>query len=64
MRLLALGIHQVDLLKPLNDRGIKTAQCELNLAINGRGTQPKHKKILDGVNSILTEMEGNNGVDN
>lgn len=57
IRLITLGVKQVDLIQPLAKKGVHTSQCELNLAINGRGTQEKHKKILEAVNEILTEWE-------
>ena len=62
MRMLALGITQVALIEPLKERGINTSQCELNLAINGRGTQPKHLKVIEGVKAILSEMEASKSV--
>lgn len=61
-RLIDLDRKQVDLIKPLRERGINAAYCEINLAINGRGTQEKHKKILETVNEILTEWEKKNEV--
>lgn len=57
IRLITLGVKQVDLIQPLAKKGVHTSQCELNLAINGRGTQEKHKRILEAVDEILTEME-------
>lgn len=57
IRLLQLNLKQVDLIDLLADRGITANNVEINLAINGRGTQEKHKKILEAVNEILTEME-------
>ncbi len=58
IRLLTMGIKQVDLIIPLAERGINANQTEICAAINGRGTQDKHKRILEAVNEILTEMEG------
>lgn len=57
MRLLQLNIKQVDLIQPLAKKGINTSQCELNLAINGRGNQNKHKRILEAIEEILDEKE-------
>ena len=57
IKMLQLGVKQVDLIKMLNARGIKCAPCELNLAINGTGTQPKHKRIMEAVEEILAEIE-------
>lgn len=60
IRLLQLGMKQIDLLKPLNERGINANTTELNLAINEKGNQEKHKKIRAAVDEILTELEGEN----
>lgn len=61
MRLLALNMKQVDLIKLLAERGINAVPCELSLAINGKGTQEKHKKMLEAIDEILTEKEQSNG---
>lgn len=58
IRLIQLGMRQNELIKPLADKGLTVNTAELCLAINGKGTQDKHKKILEAVNEILTEMEG------
>ncbi len=57
IRLIQLGMKQVDLIGLLKERGVSASQCELNLAINGRGNQEKHKKIRAAINEILTERE-------
>ena len=62
MRLLALNMKQVDLIELLAERGINAVPCELSLAINGKGTQEKHKKMLEAIDEILTEKEQSNGL--
>lgn len=63
IRLLQLGMKQVDLIEPLRERGITTSQCELNLAINGRGTQKKQIRTLEAINEILAEKEASLNVE-
>lgn len=57
VRLMKLEKKQVDLIKPLAERGISASSSEISLAINGRAVQEKHKKILETVDVILTEWE-------
>ena len=57
IRLFQLNLKQVDLIELLAEKGITANKVEINLAINGRSTQTKHKKILEAVDEILTEME-------
>lgn len=57
IRLIQLGMKQVDLIGLLKERGVSASQCELNLAINGRGNQEKHKKIRAAIDEILSERE-------
>lgn len=57
IRLLQLGMKQVDLIALLAEHGINAVPCEISLAINGKGTQEKHKKILEVIDEILTEKE-------
>lgn len=61
VRLLELHMKQVDLIEPLAKRGLNVVPCELSLAINGKGTQEKHKKILEAVDEILKEKENRLG---
>lgn len=64
MRLLALNMKQIDLIELLAERGINAVPCELSLAINGKGTQEKHKKILEAIDEILTEKENSSDMRN
>lgn len=57
IRLLQLGMKQVDLLEPLRERGFKISSTELNKAINGREAQPKHLEALEAIKKILDEKE-------
>lgn len=63
IRLIQLGMKQNELIKPLAEKGISVNTSELCLAINGKGTQEKHKKILEVVDEILTEMEDKNNAE-
>lgn len=62
IRLLQLGMKQVDLIEPLRERGITISRSEMNLAINGRGTQRQHIRALEAINEILTEKEAEKDV--
>lgn len=57
IRLIQLGLTQRDLVKLLSEKNLNASPTEISLAINGRMTQNKHKKILKAVDEILTEME-------
>lgn len=58
IRLLMLGIKQVELVKMVNDKGVSCNACQLNIAINEKNSQPKFGVIRDTVDEILTEIEG------
>ena len=57
IRLLQLGMKQIDLIKLLSEKGIDVNTTELSLAVNEKGNQEKHKKIRAAINEILSERE-------
>jgi len=63
IRLIQLGMKQVDLIEPLRERGVTISRSEMNLAINGRGTQPQHTRALEAINDILDEKEASLNVE-
>lgn len=58
IRLLQLGMKQIDLVKLVNDKGVSCSAVQLNLAINERSEQKKYQEIMKAVDEILTEIEG------
>ena len=56
-RTAALGLKNVDLIRMLDERGIKTAPAQYSEAINRRIATPKAYDITSTANEILTELE-------
>lgn len=57
-RLAALGITQTSILPRVREESkMRVNVTELSAALSGVGEQPKHRKICDVVELILTELE-------
>lgn len=56
-RTAALGIKSVDIIRLLDERGIKTTPAQYSEAINRRVATPKAYDITSTANEILTELE-------
>lgn len=56
-RTAALGLKNVDLIRMLSERGIKTTPAQYSEAINRRVATPKAYDITSTANEILTELE-------
>lgn len=46
-------IKQADLIQPLSIKGVETATSVISLAVNGKGFQPRHQKLLLAIDEIL-----------
>lgn len=56
-RIAYLGKKNVDVIKALNERGVKTNPSEFSQAVNGRTSFPKDDMICNTADRILKEWE-------
>lgn len=56
-RTAALGLKNIDVIRMLDERGIKTNPAQYSEAINRRIATPKAYDITSTANEILTELE-------
>lgn len=56
-RTAALGLKNIDVIRMLDERGIKTSPSQYSDAVNRRVATPKAYDITSTANEILTELE-------